>query len=201
MKAKLLRKPWILSLNSFSFSYMAKLKTVQVSGKEYVTVNERLKFFRGQHPQYSLLTKLVLVDETQALIQAQILDETGRVIAEGTSFEKAGSSFINKTSHVENAETSAWGRALGNFGIGIDASVATADEVANAMQNQHKPYAPPVSTASTPQQQADIEDLARSLNLDVVKDIYGPMKITLPNKQQAEVIIQGLKDRLAKSVS
>lgn len=50
--------------------------------------------------------------------------------------EKADSSYINKTSFVENCETSAWGRALANFAIGVDASVASADEVANAIKNQ-----------------------------------------------------------------
>jgi hypothetical protein len=42
-------------------------------------------------------------------------------------------SFINKTSFVEVCETSAWGRALANFGIGIDSQVASANEVANAI--------------------------------------------------------------------
>lgn len=122
---------------------MTKLKTVSIQGKEYVTVNERLKFFRQEYPTYSLRTELVLVDETQALVKAIIRDADDRILAEGTAFEKANSSFINKGSHVENAETSAWGRALGNFGIGIDASVATADEVANAVVNQNKPVAKP----------------------------------------------------------
>ena len=50
--------------------------------------------------------------------------------------EEKGSTFINKTSYVENCETSAWGRALANFGIGLDTSVASADEVQNAIANQ-----------------------------------------------------------------
>jgi hypothetical protein len=50
--------------------------------------------------------------------------------------EKADSSYINKTSYVENCETSAWGRALANFAIGVDASVASADEVANAIKKE-----------------------------------------------------------------
>jgi len=46
------------------------------------------------------------------------------------------SSYINKTSHIENCETSAVGRALGFLGIGIDTSIASADEVINAVNNQ-----------------------------------------------------------------
>ena len=57
--------------------------------------------------------------------------------ATGHALEDRRSSFINKTSHIENAETSAVGRALGNLGIGIDNSVASAEEVemAIALQN------------------------------------------------------------------
>ena len=54
----------------------------------------------------------------------------------GIAYEVEGSSFINKTSFIENCETSAIGRALGNLGIGIDTSVASYEEVANAVKQQ-----------------------------------------------------------------
>jgi hypothetical protein len=135
------------------------MKTVSIQGREYVPVSERIKEFRKLHPDYSLVTDLVDVTPDHALIKASIVDEKGRILAQGTAFERAGSSFINKGSHVENCETSAWGRALGALGIGIDASVATADEVANAVLNQdasRKPTVAPGSTkapARTPKQQ------------------------------------------------
>jgi hypothetical protein len=68
-------------------------------------------------------------------MKASIFNSEGVVIATGHAHETKGSSYINKTSHVEVCETSAWGRALGNFGIGIDSSVASADEVQNAIIN------------------------------------------------------------------
>ena len=58
------------------------------------------------------------------------------MLGTGHAFEKDGSSFINKTSYLENAETSCVGRALGMAGFGIDADVASADEVMNADLNQ-----------------------------------------------------------------
>ena len=70
------------------------------------------------------------------MIQATIKDKEGFVIATGIAEEIKSNSGINKTSYVENCETSAWGRALGNFGIGIDTSIASANEVANAVANQ-----------------------------------------------------------------
>ena len=45
--------------------------------------------------------------------------------------------FINKSSYVENCETSAWGRALANFGIGVDSSIASAEEVMADMSKQN----------------------------------------------------------------
>ena len=51
--------------------------------------------------------------------------------------EIKGSTFINKTSYVENCETSAWGRALANFGIGLETAVASADEIQNAISNNN----------------------------------------------------------------
>jgi hypothetical protein len=57
-------------------------------------------------------------------------------LATGYAQEKESSSFINKTSYIENCETSAVGRALGFCGFGIDVSVASYEEVANAINNQ-----------------------------------------------------------------
>ena len=118
---------------------MEKLKTVNIKGKEYVEVNERLIYFRKKYPNYSLTSDVLEKTDKSICIIASIGDESGRVIATGIAEEEKGSTFINKTSYVENCETSAWGRALANFGIGLETSVASADEVANAISNQQKP--------------------------------------------------------------
>jgi len=72
------------------------------------------------------------------VIRAAIYDEKDRCVAQGLAEEKADSSFINRTSYVENCETSAWGRALANLGIGIgaDITICSAEEVAEAIINQ-----------------------------------------------------------------
>lgn len=115
---------------------MSKLKTINIKGKDYVEVHERLKFFRANYPNFTLSSKVLEKTDTSILIKATIRNEEGRVIASGLAEESKGSTFINKTSYVENCETSAWGRALGNFGIGLDTSVASADEVSNAIAQQ-----------------------------------------------------------------
>ena len=62
-----------------------------------------------------------------------------KIVSIGHAYEKEGSTTGNKTSYIENCETSAVGRCSGNFGIGINSSVASADEVANAVIQQSSP--------------------------------------------------------------
>ena len=122
---------------------MTKLKTVNIKGKEYVEVNERLKHFRENYKGWSLTSDIVELTDDRCVVKATIFDDIENIRATGHAYEKEGSSFINKTSFVENCETSAWGRALGNLGIGLDTSVASYEEVANAVKQQSTPKAKP----------------------------------------------------------
>lgn len=129
---------------------MEKLKTIDIKGKDYVLVNDRLAYFREAYKGYSLETEVVFLDENYCVLKAVIKDDKERVVATGLAREVNGSTFINKTSYVENCETSAWGRALGNLGIGIDTSVASYEEVANAIEQQKQPAKKPdAKTTST----------------------------------------------------
>jgi len=115
-----------------------KFKTTNIRGKQYVEVNERIKFFRQeeQYKNWTLMSEFTALDAEQAVCKATIADENGRVIATGHAHEERGSSNINKTSYVENCETSAVGRALALLGIGIDTSIASANEVQDAIAKQ-----------------------------------------------------------------
>ena len=119
-----------------------KFKTVNIKGKEYVEVNERVKYFREEYKGWAIETEMLSNDEGVCVFKAIIKDEAGAIKAVGHAYEKESSSFINKTSYIENCETSAVGRALGFLGIGIDASIASSDEVMNAMNNQDTDEAP-----------------------------------------------------------
>lgn len=114
------------------------MKTIDIKGKPYITVNERIKEFVRLHPDWSVITAIEKISENAVIFKASVIDEKGAVKSTGHAMEKADSSFINKTSHIENCETSAIGRALGLIGIGIDASFASADEVQNAISNQRQ---------------------------------------------------------------
>ena len=114
-----------------------KDKTGNVKTTQYAMVTERIKGFRTICPAGSITTEIISLVDGVVTMKATITDETGKVIATGLAQEKETSSFINKTSFIENCETSAVGRALGFAGIGIDGSMASAEEVANAIMNQN----------------------------------------------------------------
>lgn len=110
-----------------------------IKGKMYMEVNQRIKAFRMVYPTGYIHTHFFGLQDGICTMLAEVgYYENGNKVelATGTAQEKEGSTFINKTSFIENAETSAVGRALGMAGFGIDASVASAEEVQNAMANQ-----------------------------------------------------------------
>ena len=115
------------------------IRSTNIQGKEYAEVNQRIKAFRMIYPEGIIKTYMVdSRNEGVCIFKAEIYTNTGSLLGTGYAYEKEGSSFINKTSYIENCETSAVGRALGMCGFGIDTSVASAEEVQNAMLNQKK---------------------------------------------------------------
>jgi hypothetical protein len=112
------------------------LKTVNIKGKEYVQVNERLKYFREHFAGWGITTEIIGGNENEVTMKATVTRPDGTVASTGHALEDRRASYINKTSHIENAETSAVGRALGNLGIGLDTSVASAEEVEMAVARQ-----------------------------------------------------------------
>lgn len=114
------------------------MKTVEIKGKEYVTVNERLKEFRNNFKDYSLVTEIIELGTDFATIKASVIDNNGILRATGFAREVVAKTPINKFAFVENCETSAIGRALGNFGIGIDTAICTADELLIKLSHDEK---------------------------------------------------------------
>jgi len=113
---------------------MSDSGVVNIHGKEYRTVARRIADFRDKHPDYSITCK-ILSSADLVQIKATIKDSGGRTLSTGLAEEVRGSTNINKTSALENCETSAIGRALAFFGLG-GTEIASADEVANAITQQ-----------------------------------------------------------------
>lgn len=132
----------------------AAITTVNIKGKEYSPVQERITAFRRCFPEGFIRTEIVSIENGVCVMRAHVgynLPEGDPVIiGEGTAYENEKSSYINKTSYIENCETSAVGRALGMAGFGIDASVASLEEVANAISQQEAGRKPRASIEMAP---------------------------------------------------
>ena len=109
---------------------------VDIHGKIYLTVARRINDFMDQHPNYGIHSEVISVDASSVLVKSVITDETGREISSGIAEEIRSASKINKTSAVENCETSAVGRALAFFGM-AGTEIASADEVQAAIAQQN----------------------------------------------------------------
>ena len=155
----------------------ATIKTTDIKGKNYAEVNQRIKAFRMVHPNGAIVTDIISLVDGVVTMKATVYDDEAKVIGTGTAQEKETSSFINKTSFIENCETSAVGRALGMCGFGIDTSIASYEEVANAIENQNKQEEKPsklhidalVETANI--KGVPVEKLCKKYGIEKIEDI------------------------------
>ena len=117
---------------------LSKQQSVPQHGKEYFTVATRHNLFMKYfNDEASINTDIIpeLCNDKQVAVKCTIYIKTKTYT--GMALEEFGSSFINRTSALENAETSALGRALAAFGL-HGTEFASADELINAKMNQNK---------------------------------------------------------------
>ena len=117
------------------------LKPIPFKGKNYVMVNEKIKGFRKVCPMGQIDTEILSLDDETVTMKASVLID-GVLVSTGIAQEVKSASYINKTSFIENCQTSAIGRALGFLGIGIDDAISSADELANALTQQEQLKSP-----------------------------------------------------------
>lgn len=197
----------------------AKLKTVNIKGKEYVMVNERIKELKRLYPDYSIVTEIEHLEDKMCVIKATILDAEGNPKATGHAYEREGSTPINRTSFIENAETSAVGRAIGFMNIGIDTSICSAEELAIAISQQETPeqiaerklngedvqlpsgedFAKAMKSApkkSTKKQIAEIEKIAEAIHqpTDRICGRYKVETLDALDHAQADEVLEKLKE-------
>ena len=112
-------------------------QTISIHGKDYATVAHRLAIARRNLGiDLDITTKIIHLDNDKAVVQADIFLE-GKHVSTGLAEEFRSASRINQTSALENAETSAVGRALAFLGITND-QIASAEEVSLAIEQQDK---------------------------------------------------------------
>ena len=121
---------------------------VNIRGKQYETVALRVQKFREKHPDYRLITEIIERTDACVVMRAAIYNGD-TLLATGHAEEYRKASEINKTSALENCETSAIGRALASLGLG-GTEFASADEVARAVSGAkgEAPIISPVKSAA-----------------------------------------------------
>ena len=157
--------------------------TTDIKGKDYAEVNQRIKAFRMVYPDGSI-RKIdeknengiceITIGVYEYYIEKSKDDIDAKLLATGTAYEKEGSTFINKTSYIENCETSAVGRALGMAGFGIDTSVASAEEVLNAMKQQDE------------EKQKQQEELEKEQGKPITKKLEDALLLSIKNNNMTD---------------
>jgi len=108
-----------------------KDKAIKIQGKDYILVKDRVLAFNELYPNGSIVTELVSdpADE-RVIVKATVTPDVDKPARAFVDYSQAviGEGYINKTSALENASTSAVGRALAYMGIGVLDSIASADE-------------------------------------------------------------------------
>ena len=143
------------------------------------------------HPLGAIITEMLSNEGGVCVFRATIYDNEAKVLGTGTAYEKESSNFINRTSYIENCETSAVGRALGMCGFGIDTSVASAEEVTNAINNQGEKEEP----KATPKQLEIIGKVYVGENLAKLLEANGITAIEELTMAKASDIIGKLKKK------
>ena len=105
----------------------------------YVPVTEKMKHFRSadEFKDWSLETEMLEYDPTEVVFIARARDINGKIQSTGHAHENQTVGYINKTSYIENAETSAIGRCLAYLNIGVIDDIAGYEEMQNAIKQQN----------------------------------------------------------------
>jgi hypothetical protein len=104
---------------------------------EYATVNERIAKFKAEYPEGSIQTEIVKYENGLIVVKAYAFRDREDIHpSTGHAQEVEGSSYINKTSALENCETSAVGRALAFLGFEVKKAIASREEVEKARRRE-----------------------------------------------------------------
>ena len=151
---------------------------------DYETVEVRLARFWKKHPEGRVITDLVFHDERRFIVKAEIFFDRADLqpVATGYAEEIVGASPVNRTSALENGETSAIGRALANCGFASEGKRPSRQEMEKVERYQNEPRKPvPVKAVEKPVEysadqmaraEALIEQIQTIKEMDVLRAIW-----------------------------
>ena len=162
---------------------------------DYAEVAERLPLFWKDCPRGRIITEIIVDDGTRIVMRADLYADIADAVPTTTGFaeEVRGSSMVNKTSAIENCETSAIGRALANYQYQGSKKRASLEEMVKVYRQGEQPQ---TTTNAAPERTQTIGSSGepptpKQLAMLRAKNYEGPMPDT---KREASQLI----DRLMK---
>ena len=129
----------------------------QKGGKMYLQVVHRVEAFRRVlGAEFGIDTKIIVDDGHRVVVKAIVTNKDGITVGSGMAEEIRGQGHVNTTSALENAETSAIGRALASLGLsgGEYASANEMDAVPRKAENIKQNQTVAVEKKDPPSQQS-----------------------------------------------
>ena len=121
----------------------SEISMIDLKGKNYAMVPERVTAFRKLYPEGFIHTQILNMSPDGKVVVMQAKagyfreDGSEVILATGLAREVQGQGMVNNTSHIENCETGAVGRALGMLGLGLNGGgICSAEELVNAITAQ-----------------------------------------------------------------
>ena len=177
---------------------------------DYVPVNERIEAFYSKHPEGTLQSEIVELTDTRVTVKAYAYrsDDDPRPGIGHSSLEIPGSTSFTRGSEIENAETSAWGRAIAALGFEVKRGLASHEEVRNKQPDRS---GGPAKAASSPRrsdpvqrtaeeskllemiQAAAVEHSISKSGLSLISDAVGVPKGKHANAEQLAAILERIE--------
>lgn len=126
---------------------------------DYIPVNERLMAFYTKHPEGSIQSDMITLTDNLVVFRASAYrspDDSKPGVGH-SSMTIPGSTSFTRGSEIENAETSAWGRALAALGFEVKRGVASRDEIENKQDDTAGGNRGPIDIDAPP-----VEDYSRN---------------------------------------
>jgi hypothetical protein len=169
--------------------------------EDYETVESRLAKFWKDHANGRVFTELVFHDERRFIVKAEIYfdKEDMNPTATGYAEEIVGASPVNRTSALENGETSSLGRALANCNYASQGKRASREEMEKVERygaEARKPVKSKEPKVYTPE---EITQVKMALGIvPILQDVNEARKLWEENKELLEIQVDGttLKDAL-----
>ena len=161
----------------------------QKGGKKYTQVVHRMEAFRREHgTDFGIDTEILVNDGKRVVVKAIITDKDNRRVGAGMAEEIRGQGLVNTTSALENAETSAIGRALASLGLagGEYASANEMDAVVRKTENLKQ----------TPPQEVRSEVVANSYSSNQEKSSPPPTETWEEIQEKVNKKIAGIKGKM-----